>query len=317
MLDILSLIPGKKRYTAGGWYSFNAVCCHHNGHNRDQRFRGGVKFSDDTNWSYHCFNCGFKCGLTVGKQFSSNLRLLLDWLGMDKADVDRLSFKSFSQRSALELYRQAEIIKTKDFHQVSLPRDSRPLDPERDIEHVTYLSKRGIKPTDYNFYVIDGEVRQRIIIPYYYNGQIVGNTSRYYDNRHPKYVSEQQSGYVFNLDNQHPDWQVCVAVEGQFDAISIGGCAYMGKNINDDQAALFKKLHRKVIVVPDQDKAGLEICDRALELGFSVSIPNWDSTVKDVNDAVIKYGKFPTLLSILQSATTSRIIVEMKRKKLL
>ena len=44
--------------------------------------------------------------------------------------------------------------------------------------------------------------------------------------------------------------------------------------------------------------------------------PNWDDDVKDVNDAVIKYGKLPTLLSILQCATNSKIKIEMKRKKI-
>ena len=38
--------------------------------------------------------------------------------------------------------------------------------------------------------------------------------------------------------------------------------------------------------------------------------------VKDVNDAVIRYGKVPTLLSILQCATNSKIKVEMRRKQI-
>ena len=64
------------------------------------------------------------------------------------------------------------------------------------------------------------------------------------------------------------------------------------------------------------DKSGLEACDRALELGYSVSIPHWDDDIKDTNDAVKRYGKVPTLLSILQSATTSRVKIEIQRKKL-
>lgn len=316
MLDILSLLPGKKRYTTGGWHSFNAICCHHRGHNRDTRQRGGIKFSDDSNWSYNCFNCGFKCGFVIGKQFSVNLKLLLSWAGIDNDEINRLSFESFSHRSVVDLYREKQIIKTIEFNEVSLPENSRPLN-SNDLLHIEYLTKRGIKWDDYPFHVIDDEVRTRIIIPYFYKGKIVGNTSRYYDNRHPKYISEQQKGYVFNIDEQKPQWQVCIVVEGQFDALSIGGCAYMGKHINDDQAKILKKLNRRIIVVPDRDKAGLEICDRALELGFQVSIPTWADDVKDVNDAVCKYGKFPTLLSILQHASSSRIVAEIRRKKLL
>jgi DNA primase len=79
---------------------------------------------------------------------------------------------------------------------------------------------------------------------------------------------------------------------------------------------LLSQLNRRIIFVPDRDKTGLSTCDRALELGYSVSIPDWDSSVKDVNDAVVKYGKLITLLSILQAATTSKIKIELQRKRI-
>jgi hypothetical protein len=70
-------------------------------------------------------------------------------------------------------------------------------------------------------------------------------------------------------------------------------------------------------VVPDQDEAGMKLVDRAMELGWAVSIPNWGADIKDVNDAVKKYGKAGTLLSIFQARNTSRIKIEMARKNLL
>jgi DNA primase len=157
--------------------------------------------------------------------------------------------------------------------------------------------------------------RNRIIIPYYYNKGIVGYTSRYYEGGGPKYISEQQQGYVFNYDGQHRRGNTSILVEGQFDAISIGGCAYLGSTISDEQAKLVSKLNREIIVVPDRDQAGMSICERAFELGYKVSIPEWSTDIKDVNDAVKKYGRLPTLLSILESATSSKITVEMKRRK--
>jgi hypothetical protein len=68
-------------------------------------------------------------------------------------------------------------------------------------------------------------------------------------------------------------------------------------------------------VVPDRDKTGMNICDRALELNYSVSIPPWNDDIKDVNDAVKFYGRLPTLLSILQHETTNKIKIEMMRKR--
>jgi DNA primase len=136
------------------------------------------------------------------------------------------------------------------------------------------------------------------------------------DDKTPKYINEQQPGYVFGIDFQKPNWEVCILVEGIFDALSINGCALTHNTINDNQASLLADLNRKIIFVPDRDKTGLKTCNRALELGYSVSIPNWDASVKDVNDAVLKYGKLPTLLSILQSATTSKVKVELNRRKI-
>jgi hypothetical protein len=60
----------------------------------------------------------------------------------------------------------------------------------------------------------------------------------------------------------------------------------------------------------------MEVCERALELGYHISIPSWASDIKDVNDAVRRYGKLATTMSILQAATSSRIKVEMTRKKI-
>jgi DNA primase len=96
----------------------------------------------------------------------------------------------------------------------------------------------------------------------------------------------------------------------------IDGLAVMHNTISDAQARLIRNLGREVIVVPDHDKAGLELIDRALELGWSVSIPDWPTDVKDVNDAVVKFGKLATLLTIMQSRETSRIKIELRKKNL-
>jgi hypothetical protein len=69
-------------------------------------------------------------------------------------------------------------------------------------------------------------------------------------------------------------------------------------------------------VVPDQDAAGMKLVDRAIELGWSVSMPDWPEDVKDVNDAVVRWGRTATLLSIMQARETSRIKIELRKKQL-
>jgi DNA primase len=73
-------------------------------------------------------------------------------------------------------------------------------------------------------------------------------------------------------------------------------------------------LGKQITVIPDQDRAGLELVDRALELGWAVSIPNWPDHIKDVNDAVIEFGKLATMLTIFQSRETSKIKIQMRKK---
>lgn len=319
MFDVLQIIPGKKKTTQSGWHSFNAVCCHYRGHKADRRSRGGIKFDGD-NWSYHCFNCGFKCSFTLGRSFTKNLRQLLDYCGVDKDQINKWNFESLQQKDFLEYIKVKKEKKKIKFKTTILPDDAELI--TEDIKHkvyVDYLKKRRIDINDYPFMCTpyaEGRQANRIIIPYTFENKIVGHTSRYLDDRTPKFINDQQQGYVFGYDLQKKEYEVCIVTEGIFDALSINGCALTHNTISDDQAEILKNLNKKIIVVPDQDKTGLQICDRALDLGFYVSMPNWDTDVKDVNDSVVKYGKLATLLSILQSATNSRIKIEVKRKQL-
>jgi DNA primase len=144
----------------------------------------------------------------------------------------------------------------------------------------------------------------------------VGWTARFLDNKQPKYINHSQPGYVFGTDLQHGDWQHVLVMEGIFDALSIGGVAVMHNTVSDAQARLIRSLGREVTVVPDQDVAGAELIDRAVELGWAVSIPEWPEGCKDVNDAVIKLGQLGALLTIMASRETSRIKIEIKKKQL-
>jgi DNA primase len=157
--------------------------------------------------------------------------------------------------------------------------------------------------------------RPGIVIPFTLNNQVVGHTTRFLDDRIPKYIQDIQHGYVFGTDLQRDVWQYAIVVEGVFDALAINGLAVLHAEINDAQVRLIRSLGRTVIVVPDQDEAGMKLVDRAIELGWAVSIPEWPDGCKDVNDAVIQLGRVGCLLTILQSQETSRIKIEMKRKK--
>ena len=159
--------------------------------------------------------------------------------------------------------------------------------------------------------------RPGIVVPFTHDNQVVGHTTRFLDDRTPRYIQDIQSGYVFGADLQRPNWQSAIVCEGVFDALSINGLAVLHAEINDAQVRLIRSLGRDVVVVPDQDEAGMKLVDRAVELGWSVSMPEWPAGVKDVNDAVIKLGKLGALLTIMQAKETSRIKIELRKKSLI
>jgi len=267
----------------------------------------------------HCFNCSYSCSFVLGKSISGKTRQFLSWCGVDNEQIQQWSLESLKHKDFLDFTQPKKVRETINFKSKELP-DGALLDVNNPLhkKYVDYLVARKIDIT-LPFLVTPDETGRnanRIIVPYTYHNKIVGHTSRFLDNRIPKYINDQQQGYVFNIDSQKSEWQVCVVTEGIFDALSIDGVALMHDDISNEQARVLAQLNKKIIVVPDRDKSGLKIIERALELGYHVSLPNWASDVKDTNDAVVKYGRLPTLLSILESATMSKIKLELQRNKI-
>jgi hypothetical protein len=322
MLDILGYVPVKRKATPSGWVSFNAVCCAHNGSDTvDRRSRGGLKPTDQ-GWSYHCFNCNYTASFILGRILSYKARRLLSWLGVPDAEIDVLNLESLRHRSIHGILddrqRMFNTLAGIDFAEQELPPLSEVLtgeDPRRG-----YLRLRRV-PDDYPVMIQDHpekswKHRPSVIIPFTYNDRIVGHTQRFLDDRRPKYISNSQPGYVFGTDLQHSDWTHVIVVEGIFDALCIGGLAVMHSTISDEQARLIRSLGREITVVPDQDAAGMELVDRAVELGWAVSMPPWPADIKDVNDSVMRYGRLATVLTIFENRETSKIKIELRKKNL-
>jgi hypothetical protein len=322
MLDILAYLPAKRKQTPSGWISFNAVCCQHNGNTQDRRQRGGLKTSNE-GWSYHCFNCGYTASFILGRTVSLKARRLLGWMGVPNNEIEHLNLESLKHRNIhgilQDRQRVANALTSIDFEERDLPPFAELLLPEH-AQHWEYVRNRCV-PEDFPMMVqIENDgvhwTRPHVVVPFTYDNTIVGWTCRFMDNRQPKYISDSQPGYVFGIDLQLNNWQHVIVTEGIFDALSINGVAVMHNTISDAQARLIRSLDRQIIVVPDMDQAGLELIDRAVELGWSVSMPDWPADVKDVNDAVIRFGRLATLITILQARESSKIKIELKRKQL-
>jgi hypothetical protein len=313
-----AFLPPKRKATPSGWISFNAVCCHHNGDSMDKRQRGGIMITDGV--SYHCFNCGFKASWQPGRPLSVKFKKLLRWMNVPDDIVNKCVMDALRQKEDSGYVSQVNPLPT--FIDKALPLGAKPLsywienEPEKIVPVLEYLISRGFDLDDFDWYWTDeGGFDNRVIVPFYYKGRCVGWTARLLRDGKIKYISEQQPGYVFNLDQQTPDRKLVLVTEGPLDAISIGGCAVMTNEIGSPQAMLLKQLNREVVVVPDRDEPGLTLVKQAMELGFSVSMPDWGPGIKDINDSVRQHGRLYTLWMIINNKESMPLKIQLRMKK--
>jgi hypothetical protein len=319
-----TLLPPRAKGSPSGWTSFNAPCCQHRGHKPDTRKRAGVRF-DGEGIVYNCFNCKFTTGWQPGSPFGEKIKSLCRWLGASEDDIKDLIFESLKTEGAD--YRPEQHQPTIEFEHKELPEGAMPLSEWANIggEEVDrfllpvfdYLVGRGFDPLDENFYWSPSPgYENRVIIPFRYQGHVVGNTARRINNGKPKYLSDQHPHFVFNFDKQREDQRYIFVTEGPFDALSIGGVALLTNDIADQQARIINSLGAEVIVIPDQDLAGINLIKRAMEYGWSVAFPTWEDHVKDCADAVVNYGRLFVIVDAVKTAQQGEIKITMALKSL-
>ena len=317
--DVLTTyLPSKRKTTPSGWTSFNAPCCVYNGENADTRGRGGVIHEGDT-LSYHCFNCGFKASWQPGRNLSYKFKKLLEWLNTPDDEISKLALDVMRINEGFEVQRLK--IELPEFSTVPLPDDAVKITDITDFNKFSmavleYMAARNLNVDDTDYYWSPSlGYRDRLIIPFYYEGRVVGWTARAVGDNKVKYLTESQPGFVYGLDEQRPQKVFCLVCEGPIDAIHIEGCALTGSEINDAQALLLNKLGKDIYVVPDRDKAGSKLIEQAIDRGWGVSMPDWESDINDIGDAVAKYGRLYTLYSIVNAAESSPLKIRLKAKK--
>jgi len=303
----------KTKRINNGWITGNAVCCTHRGETSDRKGRGGMIVSGGT-ISYHCFNCMFKTGYSSGRPLGLKFQKLLHWLGVDEKLIDTLRLESlrYSAEESQLIKEVAPLI------EIPLPNDSQLLmdDPSKFPRYVKYLESRGFTPRDYPFYV-SSQMRNRIILPFVRDGKLIGSTARSIDpNIQLRYKRSLQSPYVFGCDLQKKNWTWTIVVEGEFDALSVDGLGIGCNEISDEQAELINNTGLTPIVVGDADAGGQQLIQEAIDYGFPVSFPEWEPGVKDLNAAVLKYGKLAVIKHVWESKESNPLAIKIRKKLL-
>lgn len=312
---LLNHLPVRSNKTPSGWITFDCPKCH------DKRKRAGI-IESGTKISFNCFNCGYKTGWTPGPYIGKKYKELAELLGADKteihnAQVELLKHSEELENADLDNY----VYNFQKFETLELPDGAVPLENlPADHELNQYASKRklnGIYPLFHFPGVLYG---RRLVVPFFYNDQIVGWTGRHVnppDKNTPKYYHNIPKGYVFNIDRfAGSERQLVIVTEGIFDAILIDGVSVLGNSVTPEQAHMIEKLGMRVIVCPDRDDAGKQLIDQAVALGWEVSFPPWADGIKDAADAVGRYGRLATIDSIINHATNNTIKIQVKSRML-
>lgn len=306
---------GRKVKTAPtGWISGNAVCCD------DKRGRGGLRPDPDGSWTWHCFNCQFKTGWAPGRFLSNKNKEFIRKLGANDDELIQLSM------AAMRLKENIPLLNSKAHTIIQFPRHElydksitimQALTEYPDNEDLIKVCKKILaRDLDIERYYWSPKMPTRWIIPFTWNGVNVGWTARSVSrSTSPKYLSYVPNGYVYGLDHQKDDWKVMLVCEGVLDADIINGVAVLGNNVSKTQREYIERLDREIIWVADQDEAGLKAAERVLEWGWSVSLPKWQNC-KDINEAVVRYGRAATVLSIITAATRNRVAATLQIKQI-
>ena len=329
---VRSRIPSNWKPSHSGWVSGNCPMCVINGQPRpDIKKRGGFHFGEDE-WAYHCFNCKFKTGWSVGSHMPVNVKKLLKQFGLSESDIQRASIELLREEETAKLLNPIPEQKPPfipDWPEIELPIHAKllnevaPQKMHKNFEKALVMlnDRQLLHWTDWAFTAGDVRYRNRIILPYRYKGKIVGHNARYIgnppDGKTAKYFLNKPQNFVFNLDRQNVDRNALVVVEGDFDAISIDAVALGSNSLSEGQASLINQLRKKTILLPDADLAGRELIEPAIEQGWFVSFPEWMMKHKDANSAAKEYGRAFVLKSTLESATDNPTKIRVLVRKFL
>lgn len=329
-----------KKRGGGGWSNFNAVCCTYNGETRpDTRGRGGLILGSDGTCVYSCFNCKYKAAWQPGQRLNRKMENLLEWTNIPPDELKRLKFKIWQlqenakSQNPIDASAYTKKVHLK-FEDSPLPPGSMPfshwLKPENFREEfagvAAYAMNRGDELFDPDGWywcpdVTDKhyDINKRMIIPFYWEEKLVGftardttGTSRY------RYYTEAQNHFIFNTRVIDQDSRYIFVCEGPFDALAVNGVAMLGDKVSREQIDWLNNTGKKIVIVPDREKAGGALVDIAMRQGWSVAFPKWGDNmeIKDAAQALKELGKIYTMLSITHAIVDSAQIIGVYRQRL-
>lgn len=324
----LMLIPAPR-----GW---NRIFCEVCGDgSRTKGPRGGWLFQEERAF-YHCFNCNIDGSFDPNRDIpiSKEMHKILQSFGIPEDAYKKLILKKrFSGKGSTSPEKIASPIKAIDipdhFYKLSeaTPDD---LIAEKARAHLKW---RNIDPTAYEFYLSTGISKgdpkekalarvmvDRLIIPAFKEGRMVYYQARALEEgAKSKYISLDvpRNNIIYLYDNLYQNLASPLFVtEGFFDAFHLKGVSVMENKLTSQQIEHLQRSPRQKVVVPDRKGDSQRLALQAVELGWSVSIPDIGQDAKDIDHAIRIYGKLYVIHSVLQSIREGNSALAAIRLKL-
>lgn len=317
-LEILirNYIQFNNRPNAKGWLSVLCKVCNDHGKKGP---RAAFIFANNS-VSYHCFNCSHKASFSDSDEaLTKNMVDVLKAFSIPDDEINQINFDLFKDNNEKggNPQRVKRELKT-DIKEIVMPSCCVPLSDVSDsndwkLAANVYLKDiRCIDPKSYPFFIgfeqpndiVSKKWDKRLIIPSYKDGKLV-----YFEGRDltgtkaKKYLGAEvpKTNMLYGFDLLHKDLDKPLFVcEGFFDALLIGGVALFGNTLYKETIHHLTLSPRTKIIIPDRQGDGYKLAEHALNLGWKVSIPDTPNC-KDVNDAILKYGKLYVVKSIMDN----------------
>jgi len=301
--------------TGTGWYPVLCKVCNDRGHKGK---RAAFKF-DDQKVAYHCFNCGHATVYdpSAMKEIPEKMRLVLNEFGVPEDQWKQVQLGQLVNRDS-GIKTTPEFLQAISVEPAVIPlpthfyllAEAGPNDKWADIAKYYLEDDRGIDPNSYPFMLshktgdpLLDRWFGRIIIPVYKNSALIFYTARdLTGKKQKKYLSPSytREKVLYGFDELFRQTEEPLyIVEGWFDAFVVNGVAILGNEISDPQKIWLNKSHREKIYIPDRLGNGWFGAEEALKSGWSVSTPDIGNC-KDINEAVLKYGKLYVMKSIVE-----------------
>ena len=323
-------IPLKTRKNSSGWYSILCKVC--NDHGRKGP-RAGFRFEGEKT-AYHCFNCGHASVFDPAENKAMPQKMIetLDAFGVPEEEWQAVLLSTLGRR--YDKHAVQEQLQTLEPKVITLPNYFYELTDDVMSQLAdAYLETRGLTRDQYKFYLgkktDDPDSEKwfgRLIIPIYKDNQLIFYQGRdLTGKRRRKYLSPDvpRDNVLFGYDElfKNTDFPINI-VEGWFDAFAISGVAVFGNQLTTNQINWLRQSSREKVIIPDRKGEGYLLAEQAIKLGWSVSTPDIGQC-KDVNEAIVKYGKLYTLRTIkentasgVEALTRIRLYCEQKQDDL-